>query len=382
MPPTTRRDPSAARARVTLSDVARYVGVSVSVVSRELNGDPALRARPETRRRIHAAAETLGYAPNHAARSLRLSRAFAIGVIVPELTNAIYDGLIRGIEDAADALGYQVLMGRTERIGPDTDFLHRLMGEGRVDGFLVQRKDETDYHDFAHLIEATAPVVLINSRGSRRGSVVLDDAAGARVAAEHLLELGHRDIALIGGDIHSYTGRARERGFVEAINAAGMRRRSAWILHSGYSPEAGRIGVHQLCATGGRRPTGIVVANMNAAMGALLGAREIGLRVPDQLSVVAIHDAWIADHAWPPLTTVRMPQYQLAEEAVRQLHLRLTGERPHDITITDPPPLLVRRQSTGHPPRRLVRGRPPAQGVDAAVPDDGPDAAGEIPPAD
>ncbi len=360
MPPATRRDPSAARARVTLSDVARYVGVSVSVVSRELNGDPALRARPETRRRIHAAAKTLGYAPNHAARSLRLSRAFAIGVIVPELTNAIYDGLIRGIDDAADALGYQVLMGRTERIEPGADFLHRLVGEGRVDGFLVQRKDETDFHDFAHLIEAAAPIVLINSRGSRRGSVVLDDAAGARAAAEHLLDLGHRDIALIGGDIHSYTGRARERGFVEAINAAGMRRRSAWILHSGYSPEAGRLAVHELCAAGGRRPTGVVVANMNAAMGALLGAREIGLRVPEQLSVVAIHDAWIADYAWPPLTTVRMPQYQLAYEAMRLLHLRLAGERPQDVTITEPAPLLVRRESTAPPPKRLARGRAPS----------------------
>jgi len=342
--------------------------VSVSVVSRELNGDPALRARPETRRRIHAAAEALGYAPNHAARSLRLSRAFAIGVIVPELTNAIYDGLIRGIEDAADELGYQVLMGRTERIAPGADFLHRLVGEGRVDGFLVQRKDDTDFHDFAHLIEATAPVVLINSRGSRRGSVVLDDAAGARVAAEHLLELGHRDVALIGGDIHSYTGRARERGFVEAINAAGMRRRSAWILHSGYSPDAGRLAVHQLCAAGGRRPTGIVVANMNAAMGALLGAREIGLRVPEQLSVVAIHDAWIADYAWPPLTTVRMPQYQLAHEAMRQLHMRLTGERPLDVTITDPAPLLVQRESTAPPPKRLARGRGPLEGSDEAKP--------------
>ena len=381
MPPAARRDPPALRARVTLSDVARYVGVSVSVVSRELNGDPALRARPETRRRIHAAAKTLGYAPNHAARSLRLSRAFAIGVIVPELTNAIYDGLVRGIEDAADALGYQVLMGRTERLEPGADFLHRLVGEGRVDGFLVQRRDDTDFHDFAHLIEATAPVILINSRGSRRGSVVLDDAAGARMAADHLLELGHRDIALIGGDIHSYTGRARERGFVEAVNAAGMRRRSAWILHSGYSPEAGRLAVHQLCASGGRRPTGIVVANMNAAMGALLGAREIGLRVPEQLSVVAIHDAWIADYAWPPLTTVRMPQYQLAQEAMRLLHLRLTGERPQDVTITDPPPVLVRRESTAPPPRRLVRGRVRLDGADEAK-DPHVDDALEDAPAD
>ncbi len=115
-------------------------------------------------------------------------------------------------------------MGRTERIEPGTDFIRRLVGEGRVDGFLVQRRDETDPQEFAHLIDGTAPVVLINSRGSRRGSVMLDDAAGARRATQHLLDLGHRDIALIGGDIHSHTGRARERGYVQAINAARMRR--------------------------------------------------------------------------------------------------------------------------------------------------------------
>ena len=354
-----RRSSPVVNPRVTLADVARRAEVSVSVVSRELNGDPALRARPETRRRIHVAAKALGYTPSHAARALRLSKAFAIALIVPDLTNPIYSQLIRGIEDAADELGYQVLMGRTERIQPGTDFMKRLVGEGRVDGFLVQRRDETDYHEFAHLIEGTAPVVLINSRGSRRGSVVLDDAAGARRATEHLLELGHRDIALIGGDVHSHTGRARERGYVEAINAAGMRRRSAWVLHSGYIPEAGRLAVHQLCTTTGRRPTGIVASNVNAAMGVLLGAREIGLKVPDQLSVVAIHDSWFTDYASPSLTTVRMPMYQLGQEAVRLLHLRLMGERPIDLMVGDPVPVLVKRDSSAPPPKRLSRARVP-----------------------
>jgi len=355
LPP--RRSTSVTRPRVTLTDVARAAGVSVSVVSRELNGDPALRARPETRLRIHAAAEALGYTPSHAARSLRLSKAFAIGLIVPELTNPIYDLLIRGIEDAADELGYHVLLGRTERLRPESDFLPRLTGEGRVDGFLVQRKDETDVHEFAHLIDGNAPVVLLNSRGSRRGSAVLDDAAGARLATEHLLELGHRDIALIGGDIHSYTGRARERGYLEAIKAAGMRRRSAGILHSGYSAEAGARAIRELCLTGGRRPTAVVVSNMTAAMGVLRAAREIGLEVPSQLSVVAIHDAWIADYSWPPLTTVLMPQRELGREAVRLLHLRLLGERAIDVTVDHPAPVLRNRSSTAPPPRRLTRAR-------------------------
>ena len=359
MPRPSSPDPSKAQSRVTLSDVAQAAGVSVSVVSRELNGDPALRARPETRKRVQQAAEALGYVPSHAARSLRLAKAFAIGFIVPELTNPIYDQLIRGVEDTGDELGYQILMGRTERIEPGTDPRRRLAGEGRVDGFLVQRLDETDPRHFASLIETDSPVVLVNSRGRRRGSIVHDDAAAARMAAEHLLQLGHRDIALIGGDVHSYTGKARERGFVEAVRAAGMRRRSAWLLHAGYRPEAGRIAVRELCVTTGRRPTAVVVANMTAAMGVLLGAREIGLKVPEQLSVVAIHDCWVADYSRPPLTTVRMPQYQLGQEAMRLLHLRLAGGRARDAMVTDPPPVLVERGSTAPRPRRLVRGRLP-----------------------
>jgi LacI family transcriptional regulator len=352
------------RGRSTLRDVARLAGVSISVVSRELNGDPVLRARDETRQRIQEAAKALGYTPSHAARSLRLARAFAIGLLVPEVTNPIYDLLIRGIDDAADALGYQVLLGRTERLQPEGDFLRRLVGEGRVDGFLVQRPDEIDVHEFAPLIEGGAPVVLLNSRGSRRGSAVLDDAAGARLATEHLLELGHRDIALIGGDVHSHTGRARERGYVEAIKAAGMRRRSAWILHSGYGTEAGGRAIRELGLTGGRRPTAVVVANVTAALGVLRGAREIGLAIPEQLSVVAIHDSWLADYSWPSLTTVRMPLYELGQEAVRLLHLRLLGERAIDVTVDQPAPVVVSRGSTAPPPRRVTRAR----GADPAGP--------------
>ncbi len=363
------------RGRATLRDVARLAGVSISVVSRELNGDPVLRARDETRRRIQEAAKSLGYTPSHAARSLRLARAFAIGLLVPDVTNPIYDQLIRGIDDAADGLGYQVLLGRTERLQPESDFLRRLVGEGRVDGFLVQRMDETEAHAFAHLIEGSAPVVLLNSRGSRRGSAVLDDAAGARLATEHLLELGHRDIALVGGDVHSHTGRARERGYLEAIKAAGMRRRSAWMLHSGYSTEAGGRAIRALGLAGGRRPTAVVVANVTAALGVLRGAREIGLAVPQQLSVVAIHDSWVADYAWPSLTTVRMPLYELGREAVRLLHLRLMGERAMDVTVDHPAPVVIRRGSTAPPPRRVARARgaepdrPPAGGdVESAIP--------------
>ncbi len=358
MPRMPSPESPAAAPRVTQSDVARMAGVSISVVSRELNGDPALRARPETRRRIHEAVERLSYTPSHAARSLRLSRAFAIGLIVPDLASPIYAPLIRGIEDAAAEFGYDMLIARAERVGSKVDPLLRLAHEGRADGFLVQRRDETDLRDFAPLaVVGDRPVVLINSRGSRRGSVVHDDAAGARIATQHLLDLGHRDIALIGGVVHSHTGKARELGYLQAIHAAGMRKRSAWMLRRPDDPEAGRLAVRDLCLTPRRRPTGIVLANINAAIGALRGAHEIGLAVPDQLSIAAIHDWWAADYLRPSLTTVRMPQYELGQTAMRLLVGRLDGEPGRDLLVSDPAPLLMVRESTAPPPRRLVRAR-------------------------
>jgi DNA-binding LacI/PurR family transcriptional regulator len=346
--------------RVTLADVARRAGVSISVVSRELNRDPALRAREETRRRIQQAAQELGYAPSHAARALRLSRAFAVGLVIPDLTNPIYDPLVRGIEEAADELGYQVFVGRTERLRPGADFLRKLAGEGRVDGFLVQRRDETDLRDFASLADAgSRPVVVINSRWPRRGSVVHDDERAGRMATQHLLDLGHRDIALLGGDVHSHTAKARERGYLQAIHAAAMRKRGRWVLNRPYEPGAGRDALIEMCTASRRRPTAVVVANLDAAIGALGGARELGLKVPEQLSIVAIHDWWIADFTRPRLTTVRMPQFQLGQQAMRLLHARLAGGAALDLTITDPPPMLIERESTGPPPRRLLRARSP-----------------------
>jgi len=344
--------------RVRQSDVAKLAGVSISVVSRELSGDPSLRARPETRQRIQQAVKELGYTPSHAARALRLSRAFAVGLLVPDLTSGLFAELVRGAEDAADALGYQILISRTERLEPNADHLRKMANEGRVDGFLIQRRDEKVQRDFAPLADAAGrPIVLVNSRWSRRGSVVHDNVRAGRVATEHLLALGHRDIALVGGLASNHSACGRERGYLEAIHGAGMRRRAGWVLARPYEPGAAREAIHQLCTSSRRRPTAVVVANINAAVGALQGAADLGLSVPAQLSLVAIHDWWIADYTRPRLTTVRLPQYQLGFEAMRLLYALLSGETAEDRTITDPPPALIERETTAPPPRRLRRAR-------------------------
>jgi LacI family transcriptional regulator len=336
--------------------VARLAGVSVSVVSRELNGDPVLRARDETRQRIQEAARTLDYTPSLAGRALRTSRASAICLIVPQLVSPVFDELIRGVEAGSERAGLQLLISKFERLKPGGHMLREMVGQGRVDGFLVQRSDEIDVRDFAEIMRDKVPFVLVNSRGPKRGSVVLDDAAGGRLATNHLLELGHREIGLIGGDEHSYTGRAREQGFLQALNSAGMRRRSNWVLKAGYTAANGHDAAIALLS-GARRPTAVVVSNLVAAMGVLQAMHELGLRVPEHLSIVAIHDAWLAETAWPPLTTVRMPMQQLGETAVHLLTQRLAGERPADVMVGEPAPELVVRASTAPPPKRNYRVR-------------------------
>jgi LacI family transcriptional regulator len=334
---------------VTLGDVAQAAGVSVSVVSRVLNDDPALRAREETRTRVRNAAALLNYTPNHAARSLRLSHADTIALVVPDVTNAIFSEMLRGVEDEASASSLQVLLGRAERLRPGSDYLRRLLGEGRVDGFVVQLRDDSDVLDFERSVADRLPVVLMHSRGSRRGSVTVDDVRGARLATEHLVGLGHSEIAFVGGVRENQTARRRARGFSQAMAAAGIRRRTAWVLQSGYVPEQGRAAAHLLLAAE-RRPTAVVVANVNAALGFLLGARECGLTIPDQLSVVAIHDHWVAALVTPALTTVRMPLYEMGRTGVRLLTEKMAGINPADVLLVDPPPELLVRGSTGPPP--------------------------------
>lgn len=355
--PDPRSRAATLRPRATLSDVARVAGVSVSVASRSLSGDPALRARPETRRRIRHAAEALGYAPSHAARSLRLARAFTVGLVVRDLMNPLREPLLRGIEDAADQLGYAVHIVDRGSARPGADIVRSLVEEGRADGFLVQWADEPDAGDLSLLVETGAPVILLDARGPGAGSVVIDDVAGARLATSYLLELGHRDIAFIGGSSQGQSNAALEQGFLGTIRAAGLRRRSAWLRQSGCDPLSGRAAMHTLCTGPGRRPTAFVVTDVLAAMGALQAARDVGLEVPQQLSVVALRDAWVAEHTCPALTTVRMPIYELGRAAMQQLHECLQGGVAKHTIITTPTPQLIVRESTAPPPRRLLRGR-------------------------
>lgn len=324
-----------------LVDIADAAGVSVGLVSRVLNEHPAARATDETRARIFRVAADLGYRPNHAARALRLARSNTLGLVVPSLTtNAMASELIRGVEDESRERGLSVLLGRSESLTDQTQ-ISRLIGTGQVDGLLLQGRDDETTASLTRLI-GHAPVVLINARiDSRPGSVMIDDRAAGFAATQHLIQQGHRAIGLINGLPTSLTARLREEGFRLAMAAAGLTPDDRWVTRLGYLVETAAPAVQSVLERA-EVPSALVVANVNAALGVLTSARHLGFRVPGDLSVIAVHDAWTSDHTWPPLTTVRMPLYELGRAAVSALQARLSGVSGQDVVITQPPEVIER----------------------------------------
>jgi LacI family transcriptional regulator len=318
----------------------------VSAVSRVLSNAPSARVSAATRARIEDAARELNYHPNFAARALKFSRTNVVALVVPDLTNAIFTELMRGVEEAAAELGYMVLLARAESVQPTAETIAKLVGEGRVDGVLMQVGDGTTREQLAGILDGHVPAVLINSRRENHvGSVILPDEAGTAVAVEHLASLGHRRIGLVNGLRANDSAERRGAGFTAAMDAAGLDVDPAFVTWLGYDPAQGRRAMRALGELT-ERPTGLVVANVNAALGLLVEARDLGIDVPHDLSIVAIHDAWTAENAWPPLTTVRMPLYELGKLAMNAIYERIREEAIADIVVLDPAPELVLRQST------------------------------------
>jgi LacI family transcriptional regulator len=344
--PATRLRPMA-----TLADVAARAGVSISAVSRVLSDAPSARVSEATRQRINDAARDLNYRPNFAGRALKSARTQVIGLVVPDLTNALFTELMHGAEDEAADHGYTVLLGRSDDVRPGGEVIERLIGEGRVDGMVVQVGDGVPPTGLGDLLASRAPIVLINSASPGQvGSVALDDAYGARLAVEHLVGLGHQRIAFANGLPRSYTAKRRRVGFKQAMAEAGLEIPKGYETRVGYTADNGVVALQRMLELD-PRPTAVVVANVNAAVGLLGEARRQGVAVPDDLSVVCVHDSWTAANTWPPLTAVKMQFYAMGRTAVRGVIRRIeTGEMADEV-ITDPSPELVVRESTAPPGR-------------------------------
>jgi len=345
---TVEQRPRARGSPVRLADVAEAAGVGTSIVSRVLNGDPTVSVRPETRERIVRAARELNYRPNAFARGLKLARTMTIGMVIPNLAHPVNAEIIRGAERAAAEAGYVILLADADEFLQSGEAYQRLLLEQRVDGLLIASASIEEPF-LAELASQGLPFVLVNRRVRGVGPCVsIDDAGGTELAVAHLVSLGHRRIAHIAGPQDADTARRRLAGFRAGMRAAGLRIPRTYVSEAPFDEESGKQAMTKLLDLD-PPPTAVVVWSLAAAVGALAGASERGVRVPDELSLVSFHDAPIAGYLTPPLATIRMPLREMAERSVQVLLELIGGARHAHNVVVPTAPVLVERESTAPP---------------------------------
>ena len=339
--------PPPLRPKVTIRDVAREAGVSVATVSRVLNDSGPVGV--ETRRRILEVAAALRYTPDSAARSLITRRTGTIGVLLPDLYGEFFSEVIRGIDATAQRGGYHLLVSSSHNDKGAVEAAMRAM-RGRVDGLVVMSPDVDAQALVANLADTT-PVVLLNCdvAGTAFDSLNIDNFGGASEMVRHLMALGHRRIAFIGGSERNHDASERLRGYRETLIDAGIEPLSAWERAGDFTESGGYRAAAELMEIE-PRPTAVFAANDSMAIGALSAIREAGLDVPKDVVVVGFDDIPIARYMSPPLTTVHVAISELGEGATRTLLNAIDEKNQHVKKQATLPTTLVIRQSCGTTP--------------------------------
>ena len=326
---------------VTIRDVSRRAQVSMSTVSRVLNGTvPVAEA---TRSRVLKAVAELDYRPNAFARSLATNRSGGIGVIVNEMTSPYYSVMVSGVEGVVEAAGMHILVASGKA---DAAFEQRAienLRSRRVDALVLHVEALSD-DAVLELMAGDLPVILVARHIAEAGnrSLSIDNEFGGRLATEHLLENGHRIIGHLTGPLSFPDSRARLQGYRQALVAAGVDYSDELVIESDWLEEGGYHAAQRLLR---RRPdiTAIFAGNDQMAAGVLQALREAGRSIPDEISVVGFDDVLFARYLYPSLTTVRQPLQEMGAAAARLALSALNGKEVEVRRRFEPE--LISRQS-------------------------------------
>ncbi len=339
-----------AKRRVTSKDVAELAGVSRTTVSFVLNDVPGMRISSKTRQRVKRAALRLNYHPDATARRMVTGQTHVLGFVLCQSADQAFADfflppVLNGLSYGASSQGYHVLF---EPIAPSdaSGAYARLIREHQVDGIILSGP-RFDDRNLKRIYAEGAPVVLAGQLpNSGIPFVDVDNVGGAAVATEHLLRLGHRRVALITNAPPAYTASAdRLKGYRQALKGAGVSYDKSLVRYGNFTPYSGLQAMNQLLACR-PRPTAVFVASDTVAFGALHALHQAGLRVPQDMALVGFDDVPLANFVDPPITTLRLPAYQLGYGAA-DLLIRLISkdkiENPHILLETK----LVVRESCG-----------------------------------
>lgn len=328
------------RRLTSAKDVAKCAGVSVTTVSRVLSGHVEVIPK-ETQDRVTAAAAALRYRPNFLAKALRQGRTQTIGLIVPDISDAYFHQVARGVEDVAQAASHTVIIANTDRLQEKEQACVNLLLDKHVDGIIfagggVNNDSHLNDYDWEDI-----RVITIGPHRLPFPAILVDDAAAISAAMRHLADIGCRRVLCLAGQPNWLITQRRLTGYHQAIAAGALDDDASLILFGGFSHESGEK-VTREALEHGTEFDGIVAFNDYAAIGAMQVLRAAGRRIPDDVAIVGCDDTPVAALVHPALTSIRFPQYEFGRAAAQML----LGQRPIDEKPLMFPHEVVEREST------------------------------------
>lgn len=329
----------------SLQEVAERAKVSIATVSRVLNKSD--KVVPETRAVVEQALRELEYRPSRVARRLRMKdgHAHLVGLIIPDIQNPFYAEIARGVEDAAYAHQYALILCNSDESLEKERFYLDVMQAESVDGLVLPPFDETD-QAVMEIAGTGLPIVCVDRSLAKLKTdlVEVDNYQGALEAVNHLLDQGHKHIGLIEGRSQVSTSRERRRGYLDALAARGIAPRKEFMRAGDFKQASGRLLTHELLDLR-RPPTALFVCNNLMTVGALAALHQRGQRVPQDVALVGFDDLPWAEALDPPLTVVRQPAYEVGRQAMELLLKRILEPDRPPVTVRLRPELVIRRST-------------------------------------
>jgi DNA-binding LacI/PurR family transcriptional regulator len=349
---TTSMKPQEQFRRPSIKDIARIAEVSHPTVSRALRNSPLVN--PQTAERIRKIASEAGYQASAVARGLVMRRTRTVGLVVTSVADPFISGVVRGVEQTARDLGYNVMLADSNADPVREQRIVQSFAEQRLDGIIVTSSRVGAL--YLPMLEAMrVPIMLINNQypGPFVQAVMIRNIEGTRAAVNHLIQLGHRRIAYLGDQFGYQSDVERISGYREGLEAARIPFEAELVVHGDSRTEAAVGAMGQLLNLQ-ETPTAVCCYNDMTALGAMYAIHARGLRVPDDVSVTGFDDLFFAAYTQPPLTTVRQPIHRMGQLAMENLVKLISGEESIAHVKVDAE--LVIRQSTA-PPRTQIANR-------------------------
>ncbi len=333
--------------QVSIKDIAKAAGVSFSTVSRALNGNPLISQ--EVRARVQTLAREMGYTPNALAQGLQSRMSHTVGLVITTISDPFFVDVVKGVEEVAREANFSLVLA-TSNNDPDQEMkIIETFSRRRVDGVIVAASQITS--DYAARLEGIRiPVVMVNEQamggaGQQLFSVTVDDFAGGRLAVEHLIGLGHRSIGYIGAGNRPRSNSRRYRSYQAVLAEHGILPAPEWSCLSKETAigdlegdiRIGQCIVPQLLEAG---VTAVFCYCDTVAVGAMLACHDLGVRVPEQVSLIGYDDNLLSEVTRPRLTTIHQPKREMGQAAMRMLLACMSGSQIGDLTLQ--PSLLVR----------------------------------------